>query len=161
MRVFLVQIVLGKINQTVLVIEVLVDLSNFNAQIAALGLKMRLNVQQQYLIELSHCLGCPVILAHEDFTGPLLVLAIGGTFSFVTKAFGQSMLQIEDQSIFSSLGQQVQACTNQAQDRFVAFDLFNFQWRRQTFFCQVIPTFAQACGLRNPQNNLQISQSTR
>ena len=49
-RVFLVKIVLGNIDQTIDLIEVLIDFSDFNAQIATRSLQIGLNVEQQYLV---------------------------------------------------------------------------------------------------------------
>ena len=84
--VFLIEVVLRNINQAIEVIEVIVDFPNFNAQIAPFRLKMSLNVEQQYLVQLGDSLGCPVVLTHQNFTGSLLVLAIWRTYGLETKA---------------------------------------------------------------------------
>ena len=82
-----------------------VEFAHFNSKIAALSLQMRLNVQKQYLVQLSDSFGRPVILAHQDFTGSLLVFAIGCALCLVAKGICQGVLQIKHQAILAPFGQ--------------------------------------------------------
>ena len=103
-----------------------VEFAHFNSKIAALSLQMRFNVQKQYLVQLSDCFGRPIILAHQDFTGSLLVFAIGCALCLVAKGICQGVLQIKHQAIFSPFGQQMKPCTNEAEHGFIAFNLLHF-----------------------------------
>ena len=103
-----------------------VEFAHFNSKITPLCLQIFFNVQKQNLIQLRNCFGRPVILAHQDFTGSLLVFAIGRALRLVAKGFCQGVLQIKHQAIFPSLGQQMKPCANEAEHSFIAFNLFHF-----------------------------------
>ena len=53
----------------------------------------------------------------------------------------------------------MQPGADEIQQCFIGFDLLYFKGSSQAVFGQIIPAAAQTCGLRDPQNNLQISQS--
>ena len=103
-----------------------VEFAHLNSKIAALSLQIRFNVQKHYLVQLSDCFGRPVILAHQDFTGSLLVFAIGCALRLVAKCICQGVLQIKNQAIFPPFGQQMKPRTNEAEHSFVAFNLLHF-----------------------------------
>ena len=112
--VLLVQVILCHFQQTIAFVKMIVQTPHFNANVAALRLQIRFDVEHQNLVQLRHSLGSPVVLTHQHFTGALGVLALWCTFGLIPKTFGQCMLQIKNQAIFSTFGQQMKPCADEA-----------------------------------------------
>ena len=94
------------------------------------GVKPLLDVHQQNLVELGHCFGSPVIALHQLLTGAhqtFLSVALVNFLIFVAKGLGDGVLQIEDQTVFTPIGHQVQTRADQQQHRFVALNLLDLK----------------------------------
>ena len=70
-------------------------------------------------------------------------------------------MHVEDQAVFASTRDQVQAGTHPHQQRFVALDLAHFKRRGQATVGQCMPVVTKPGRLGHPQNDLQIAQTAR
>ena len=68
--VLLVQVVAGHFDQARLFKKALVQRPEVVDRFAPIGFEPVFDVEQQYLVELGHRLGRPIVLAHQLFTGP-------------------------------------------------------------------------------------------
>jgi hypothetical protein len=136
-----------------------------------------LDVEQQNVVELGHCLGGPVVAAHQQLAGA--AQALGGAWrfgvvgpvasrhhhrrdvGFEAKRFGHHRLQIEHQAVFAPAGQQMQPGADQAEQRLIGLDLARLQWRRQAFAGQLVPAVTKPSGFGHPEDDLQIAQAAR
>ena len=98
------------------------------------GKKTLFNIEKQYLVELRHCLGRPVIAAHQCFAGPNMAPTLGTSVSSlppggavsprggpsakrvftVAERVGHSSLQVKHQSVFAATSDDVQTGAYQA-----------------------------------------------
>ena len=123
-----------------------------------LGLEPLLDIEQQDLIELGHRLGCPVKASHQHLAGALDQPSALAGATFVTERLGHRRLQVEDQPVLASAGNQVQAGAQHRQQGLVAFDLPGFEGGGQALAGQFVPGLAQASGAGDPQDHLQVPQ---
>ena len=154
MRVALVKLVVVNVNQPGLVEKTPVDAP---AHARLLGQPL-LNVEQQNLRQLRDRFGRPVIAPHQRLARAQRQAHAVGLLRAVAQRLGQGGLQIKHQPVFAPAGQQVQACTDQAQHGFVALQLAHLERRCQATALQRAPAVAQTGGARDPQNHLQVAQ---
>ena len=106
------------------------------------------------------CLGRPIVAPHQGFAGANKGTGVGtGQRRLKSEGLGHSGLKVKHQPVFPALGDQVQACANQAQQRLIALDLFDLKVRGKSVFGQRIPVTAVARRLGGPQNSLQVAQA--
>ena len=160
-RVLLVQIVAGHLNQSGFFKKAGVQGPEVVNALTPLGFEAVLDVEQQNLVELRHGLGRPIVLAHQFFTGTQGQTPLGRDVGGITKGLGHIGLQVKHQAVFAPLGLQVQTGADQAQQGFIAFDLPGLQRCGQPFAGEFVPTVAQARGAGDPQNHLQVTQAAR
>ena len=129
------------------------------AQRLRVGVQPLFNIEQQNLIELGHCLGRPVIAAHQRLAGAARQPRAIGRHTGVAEGLGHDSLQIEHQPVFTPVGQHVQAGPNEAEQSLVGLDLPHLKGCRQAVACQLFPGLAQSSGPRHPQHDLQVTQT--
>ena len=113
------------------------------------------DVEHQDLVQLRNRLGRPVIAPHQHFRG---ALTLRGS---VAETVSHRTLQVEHQPVLTSPGDQVQPGTDQLQHTFVSLELLDLEGGCQSAGGQLGPVAAQASRPGNPQNHLQITQTTR
>ncbi|MDT4833940.1 hypothetical protein FQZ97_675660 [compost metagenome] len=150
-RLALVQVVAGDLDQAGTLVEALVD----GRGLLVDGLQPLGNIEQQDLVELRHRLGGPVVATHQRLARLALRLAL------VAEARGHGGLQVEHQPVFATVGNHVQAGANQREQGFVALDLLRLEGRGQAVLGQVVPAAAEAGGLAHPEDGLQVAQAAR
>ena len=123
------------------------------------GVQPLFNIEQQNLIELGHCLGRPVIAAHQRLAGAARQPRAIGRHTGVAEGLCHDSLQIEHQPVFTPVGQHVQAGPNEAEQSLVGLDLPYLKGCRQAVACQLFPGLAQSSGPRHPQHDLQVTQT--
>ena len=158
---FLVQVVAGDFDQAGFLEKTLIQWAEMANAFAPFGFESVFDVEQQDLVELRDGFGRPIVLAHQLFTGSQRQATFGGHVRAEAKSLGHTGLQVKDQSVFTPLGLQVQARTDQPQQGLIALDLPRFQRRGQSLASQFIPAVTQSSRACHPQNHLQISQATR
>ena len=156
-RLALVQIVTGDINHAALLIEAVVD----TLWRAFAGIELFFNIEQQNLVQLGDGFGGPVIAAHERFAGPHRQALTVRCHGAVTEGFGHCGLQVEHEPVFAAVGNEVQARTNQVQQRFIALELADFKRCRQAVLGQGVPIATEPGRFGGPKNHLQVTQAAR
>jgi len=159
--VLFVKVVAGHFEQAGLLEKALVQGAEAAHDFAALAAQMVFNVQQQDLVELGHCLGGPVVVAHEFFTGTQGQATIGGGVGLVAKGLGHGGLQVEHQTVFAPASDQVQTGADQAEQGLVALDVARLVGGGQARAGQRVPAVAQTGGACDPQDDLQVAQTAR
>jgi hypothetical protein len=158
MRLLHIQVVARHLEHAGLVEEALVERAQavHAGHVAAQAL---LDVEQQDLVELRHRLRGPVIALHQRFAGPARAACGARHLRLEAERLGHRGLQVKHQPVLAAVGQQVQACADQAEQGLVGLDLARFQRRGQTLAGQLVPAAAQARGLGHPQDDLQVAQA--
>ncbi len=155
-RVAVVEVVAGDLDEAGLVVEALVD----GPQFVGGRRQPLLDVEQQDLAELRDGLGRPVIAAHETFARPqALPLPFGGGLVAIAEGFGHGGLQVEDEPVFVPAGDGMQVRADEEQQGFVALDLPHLEVGGEAVGGQLLPVAAQAAGAGHPEHGLQVAQA--
>lgn len=150
-RLALVEVVARDLDQAGALEEALVD----RRRLLVDRLQPLRDVEQQDLVELRDRLGGPVVAPHQR----LARLAL--RFAHVAEARGHRGLQVEHQPVLAPVGDHVQPRADQRQQRLVALDLLRLEGRGQAVARQVVPAAAEARGLGDPEDGLQVAQAAR
>ena len=115
----------------------------------------RAQVLQQNFGQLHDRLGGAVILLHQLLAGaPVRLIR-------KTQALGDGRLMVEQQAVFLASHAKMQQDAQLLQKPLALRQALLFEVGDKTMAFQITPAVAVACGLRNPQNRLQIAQSAR
>ena len=154
-RLALVEIVAGHLDGAGLLVEARVQPD------ARRGARVQplLDVQPQYLAQLGHGLGRPVVVAHQRLAGAHGQLAPFGRGGAVAKGLGHGGLLVENQAVLVPARHGVQARAYQAEHGLVVFELLALEIGDQSLFRQGLPAVAQACGAGQPDHGVQIAQA--
>ena len=155
LRVLLVQVVAGHLDQPVLVEETVVDA----LELGVVRVQVLLDVQQQDLLQLHHRLGRPVVAAHQHLAGAHGHGLAHGRVALDAEGLGHGGLQIEDQPVLVPARQGVQLGADQAQRGLVALQLRGLELGGNPAGRQLAPVAAQPGRLRHPQDGVQVAQA--
>ncbi len=150
MRVLLVEIVAGHFEHAGAVEKMLTDRPH---ELLLRTVDALLEIEQQDLVKLGHCLGGPVVAAHQRFRG---ALPIGRG---VAKALGHGGLQVEHEAVLAAARDHMQFGANQREQTFVALQLAALKRSDQTLVGKRLPGLAQMRGARDPDQHLQVAQA--
>ena len=159
MGMLLVEVVAGHLDHAGLLEEAFVDRAQCVGGGAALGLQALFDVEQQDLVQLGYRLGRPVVAFHQGLARTVAGARVGGGGGRVAERFGHRRLEIEHQAVLATAGDQVQPGPDQAQQGLVVLDLAHLERCGQALAGEFVPAFAQPCGARHPQDDLQVAQT--
>ena len=111
------------------------------------------HILQQDGVELGHRLGGLEILLHQLFAGA------PRRRRGVAEPLGERGLVVEQQTVFTSAGQQVQLDSQALQEALAPFQALGFRVRNEAVAFQVLPAVAVARCLRDPEDALQVAQT--
>ncbi len=151
-RLALEQILAARLEQRATRLEALVQRARCRLRA---GREARLQVLQQDRVELRNRLGMPVVALHEQFA------RAPRSRSRVAALLRERILVIEGDAVFAPAGQVVQADAQVLQRGFMARKPLRFALLQQLLLRQVAPVPADAAGLRDPADHLQVAQSAR